>query len=365
MPPEWAPHERTLMGWPCRRELWGDQLAAAKAQYAGVANAVAAFEPVTMVAASAADAAEARAALSASADVVELAMDDSWLRDAGPIFTLDERTGARAAVAFAFNAWGEKFHPYDADATLATRLCEHLGEPVERSGLVLEGGSIGADGAGRLVTTEQCLLHPSRNPGCSRAEIEAELRARLGVHDVVWLGRGLLEDRDTDGHVDLIAAFTAPGSCCCRPSARRIPTTPRWRRTARGPRPPGWPSRRSGCWRVWRSAARSRGVLSELLRGRGVRRRSHRRGRHGRRGARARRRGLPRAGGRRRAGEVLAFGAAARTASPSRCRARAEQGRSAPPRRDCQGGASGWPVWPPSSIGPGARHHSSGNSPGP
>jgi agmatine deiminase len=211
MPAEWAPHERTLMAWPTRRELWGSQLAAAKVQYTGVANAVAAFEPVTMVVANAVDAEEARLTLTEAVDVVQLDIDDSWLRDCGPIFTLDVDTGARAAVQFGFNAWGEKFHPFAADATLATRLCEHLGEPVERSPLILEGGSIHVDGAGTLVTTEQCLLHPSRNPELTREEIEEELRLRLGVRDVVWLGLGLLEDRDTDGHVDLVAAFTAPG----------------------------------------------------------------------------------------------------------------------------------------------------------
>ena len=211
MPPEWAPHERTLMAWPCRKELWGAQLAAAKRQYVGVANAVAAFEPVTMVAGSPADAAEARQVLTEGVEVVELAIDDSWLRDNGPIFTLDAVTGARAAVQFGFNAWGERFAPFEADATLATRLCAVLGEPVARSPLVLEGGSIGVDGGGVLVATEQCLLHPTRNPDWSREEIEQELRDRLGVRGVAWLGLGLLEDRDTDGHVDLIAAFTAPG----------------------------------------------------------------------------------------------------------------------------------------------------------
>ena len=212
MPPEWAPHERTLMAWPCRRELWGAELAAAKVQYAGVANAIAAFEPVTLVAADAADADEARHALTERVEVVELAIDDSWLRDSGPIFTLDADTGARAAVQFGFNGWGGKFRPFDRDADLATRLCAVLGEDVARSPLVLEGGSIGVDGTGMLVTTEQCLLHPTRNPERSRDEIEDELRTRLGVRDVVWLGLGLLEDRDTDGHVDLIAAFTGPGA---------------------------------------------------------------------------------------------------------------------------------------------------------
>ena len=105
MPAEWAPHERTIMGWPCRRELWGDQLSHAKADYAATANAVAAFEPLTMICADAQDAAEARAALTGDVEVVELAIDDSWLRDSGPIFVLDEE-GRRAGVHFGFNSWG-------------------------------------------------------------------------------------------------------------------------------------------------------------------------------------------------------------------------------------------------------------------
>ena len=101
------------MGWPCRRELWGDQLEQAKADYAATANAVAAFEPLTMVCADAQDAAEARAALTGDVEVVELPIDDSWLRDSGPIFVLDGE-GRRAGVHFGFNSWGEKFTPYDA-----------------------------------------------------------------------------------------------------------------------------------------------------------------------------------------------------------------------------------------------------------
>jgi agmatine deiminase len=211
MPPEWAPHERTLMAWPARASLWGSELAAAKREYAGVANAIAAFEPVTMVAApGGAAAAEARAACAGAVDVVELALDDSWLRDSGPIVVSDG-AGERAAVCFRFNAWGEKFHPYDADAQLAARLAERLGLPARRSELVLEGGSIAVDGGGTLLSTEQCLLNPNRNPRLGRDAIEAELRAQLGAERVVWLGEGLLEDRDTDGHVDMIAAFLPSG----------------------------------------------------------------------------------------------------------------------------------------------------------
>jgi agmatine deiminase len=202
-PPEWTPHERTLMAWPCRRELWGATLEAAAAEYAAVANAIAAFEPVTMVCADAADAAHARAALTAAAEVVQLPLDDSWLRDCGPIYVF--ANGVRTAVHFRFNAWGEKFHPYDRDAAVGARVAERLGDPVRRCEMVLEGGSIAVAGEGTLVTTEQCLLHPNRNPGLDRAGIEQRLREALGAERVVWLPHGLLEDRDTDGHVDLIA----------------------------------------------------------------------------------------------------------------------------------------------------------------
>ena len=209
MPAEHARHERTLMAWPCRRELWGGELARAHAEFAGVANAIAAFEPVTMVCAVPEDAAAARAALTGDVEVVELPLDDSWLRDSGPIFVLGGE--ARAAVHFGFNAWGEKFHPYDKDSAIGGILGARLGDEVYRAPFVLEGGSVAVDGRGTLVTTEQCLLHPNRNPGMSREEIEQGLEDFLGVDHVVWLGRGLVEDRDTDGHVDLIASFTAAG----------------------------------------------------------------------------------------------------------------------------------------------------------
>src|SRR5205809_6878000 len=210
MPAEWAPHERTLMAWPCRLELWGAQLARAREDDAAVANAIAQFEPVTMVCPSEQAAAEARRALTANVEVVELPIDDSWLRDNGPIFVLGP-SEQRAGVHFAFNAWGGKFAPWDRDAAVGAALVERLGDPLYRAPFVLEGGSVGVDGEGTLITTEQCLLHPNRNPNLDRAQIEAGLRDYLGVQRIVWLDRGLAEDRDTDGHVDLIAAFVRPG----------------------------------------------------------------------------------------------------------------------------------------------------------
>jgi agmatine deiminase len=210
MPAEWEPHERTIMGWPCRKELWGPTLARAKADYAETANALAEFEPVTMIANPGSDAAEARAACADRVEVVELGLDDSWLRDCGPIY-VREADGGRRAVHFRFNAWGEKFSPWERDAKVGALVAELFGDPVTEAPLVLEGGSIYVDGSGTLLTTEECLLNPNRNPSLTREQIEEALRRYLGQDRIVWLGQGLVEDRDTDGHVDLIAAFTAPG----------------------------------------------------------------------------------------------------------------------------------------------------------
>ena len=230
MPAEWAPHERTLMAWPTRARapMWEERLERARADHAEVANAVAAFEPVLMVA-DPEDAAGARRSCGEGVEVLELPIDDSWFRDSGPIFVLDG-TGRRAGVDFGFNAWGEKFTPYDADAEVAKRVLEHLGEDrVDARDIVLEGGSIAVDGEGTLITTEQCLLDPTRNPELSREQIARRLQDELGVHTVIWLGQGLVEDTDTDGHVDNICAFVAPGRVLLQTVADE--TNPNWKHT--------------------------------------------------------------------------------------------------------------------------------------
>lgn len=209
MPAEWSPHAATFMAWPERVDLWGDLFEAAERDYAEVANAIAAFEPVVMVA-SPERAGRARRMLSGSVEVLEVPIDDSWMRDNGPIFLTDGRGGV-AMVHFRFNAWGEKFHPYDRDVEVPRRIAEHLGMRRYEAPMVLEGGSFFVDGEGTLLTTEQCLLNPNRNPGMTRSEIEATLREYLGVEVIVWLGRGHHLDRDTDGHVDGIAQYVRPG----------------------------------------------------------------------------------------------------------------------------------------------------------
>jgi len=208
MPAEWAPHERCWMGWPCRGELWGEGLEAAREAYAGVARAIAGFEPVTMLA-NEAQLEDARARCGDRVACEIMPLDDSWLRDSGPSFVLDGR-GGLAGVDWRFNAWGEKFLPYDQDALIAGRLLGRLGVRRYAAPLVLEGGSIHVDGEGTLLTSEECLLNPNRNPDLDRAAIEDLLRRYLGVETFVWLGQGLDKD-DTDGHIDNIACFVRPG----------------------------------------------------------------------------------------------------------------------------------------------------------
>ncbi|MFF7300080.1 agmatine deiminase family protein [Streptomyces sp. NPDC008265] len=212
MPAEWSPHEGCLMAWPTRVDLWGSVLADVKEEYAAVARAIAEFEPVTMVAPPGHGAdARAHCGDEEAITVVELPLDDSWFRDSAPLFVLDG-AGNRAGVDFRFNAWGRKHHPFDSDDRISGLLLDHLGIDRIASGMILEGGAVTVDGEGTLITTEQCLLHPNRNPGMSRDEIEAELKARLGVTKVVWLPYGGLLDTETDGHVDGVCAFAAPGT---------------------------------------------------------------------------------------------------------------------------------------------------------
>ena len=218
MPAESAPHERTVMCWPVRRELYGELFPLAEDAHALVASTIAGFEPVTMIAGSGAGERAAKAC-GAGVDVIELPIDDSWFRDSGPIYVTDGIR--RVALDWAFNAWGGRFEPYDNDAALARRYAESVGDEVRTIPVVLEGGAIAVDGAGTLVTTEQCLLHPNRNPVLTRVEIESVLGAELGVTRIVWLPHGLALDDDTDGHVDNVAAFVRPGTLLMQGCADR------------------------------------------------------------------------------------------------------------------------------------------------
>jgi agmatine deiminase len=210
MPAEFEPHQATWMSWPTSRELWEGRLDEARDEWAAVANAVAAFEPLTMVC-QPGEAADVRTRCGSNVEPLEAPIDDSWLRDNGPIFVRNDR-GEVVLVHFGFNSWGEKYLPYDQDARLPEVLAGHFGVRRYRAPFVLEGGSFFVDGEGTLLTTEQCLLDPNRNPSMTRDEIEEGLRSFLGVDSVIWLPHGLVEDRDTDGHVDGLAQYVRPGA---------------------------------------------------------------------------------------------------------------------------------------------------------
>lgn len=208
-PAEWSEHVRTWMCWPCRTEAWGgpDGQLRAKQAFARVARAITTFEPVTM-AVRPQDAAEVQLACASKVEVFEVPLDDSWARDMGPTI-LRGPDGARAAVQWRFNAWGNKYQPYNEDAQLATRIAKATGVRVYNAPLFNEGGAIHSDGQGTLLTMEQTLLNPNRNANLTQQEVEEILALYTGARRVIWLGEGF-SDEETDGHVDNIACFVAP-----------------------------------------------------------------------------------------------------------------------------------------------------------
>ncbi len=208
-PAEWARHEKTLMKFPPPQNWYSHQLKQARKEWAVVANIVADHEPVTM-AVRPQDRKAAQKLLSSEIELIDMPLNDAWSRDSGPMIEKNA-AGQRRIAGFTFNGWGGKFPPYDDDALAKGRFAAHLDMPMYRSDMVLEGGAVAFDGQGTLLTTEECLLHPNRNPGWSKARIEAELKAKLGVSKIIWFPNGLTPDPITDGHVDGMAAFAEPG----------------------------------------------------------------------------------------------------------------------------------------------------------
>ena len=220
MPAESAPHERCLMAWPTMRRLdfWRGHLGAARDCYAIAARAINEYEPVLMIA----DEGEGRAAeqwMHGEVEVIELPIDDSWIRDNGPVFLIDDK-GHRVGADFGFNGWGERHGPWDRDAAVGQALCAHLGIERVEVPFVVEGSSIAVDGAGTLVTTESCLLDPNRNPSWSREQIEEGLRDHLGIETIIWLPRGLQHDT-YGGHVGNMVSFIEPGRVLLQSTAER------------------------------------------------------------------------------------------------------------------------------------------------
>jgi agmatine deiminase len=213
MPGEFEPQAGCWMLWPERTDNWRLGAKPAQKTFAAIAAAIAEFEPVTM-GVSATQFRNARGLLPAQVRVVEMANNDSWMRDCGPTFVVDDRGGVRA-VDWDFNAWGGLngglYFPWDLDDQVAQKVMEI--ERIDRykaHDFVLEGGSIHVDGQGTLITTEECLLNPNRNPQLSRGEIESCLQEYLNVEKIIWLGQGVYND-ETNGHVDNLCCFIRPG----------------------------------------------------------------------------------------------------------------------------------------------------------
>lgn len=211
MPAEWAPHDWTWIGFPTDPAEWPGAFDGARRQIAAFASAVHAGgrgEEVRLVAATQADADMARSLVDPGVTVIVQHLGDVWLRDTAPIAVLDG-AGGRALVDFGFNGWGGKYR-MAGDEDIGARLAATTGLPTAAQHWVFEGGAVDTDGAGLFVTTEQCLLNPNRNPNLDRGKIETLLAGSLGLSDMLWLGDGLLNDH-TDGHVDNLARFVAPG----------------------------------------------------------------------------------------------------------------------------------------------------------
>jgi len=212
MPGEFEPHCGCWMIWPERPSNWRLGAKPAQAAFAAVATAIATSERVT-VAASRAQFVNARAMLPDAVRVVEMSSNDAWMRDVGPTFVVDDR-GAVRGVDWIFNAWGGLngglYFPWDEDDLVARKVLEIEGCDRYRAPFVLEGGAIHVDGEGTLLTTEECLLNPNRNPHLDKGQIEILLHEYLGVTSVIWLGKGVVDD-ETNGHVDNLCCFVRPG----------------------------------------------------------------------------------------------------------------------------------------------------------
>ncbi|MCL6417540.1 agmatine deiminase [Aestuariirhabdus sp. Z084] len=212
MPGEHEPHEEIWMAWPERCDNWRNGAKPAQEAFVNVAKAIAEVTPVNM-AVSASQYDNARHQLPDHIRLVEMTTNDSWMRDIGPSYVVNGK-GERRGVDWEFNAWGGLvdglYFPWDRDDQIASKICEFHRDGRYRAPIILEGGSIHVDGEGTLYTTEECLLHESRNPDLTREELEEVLKAHLSVEKVVWIPRGLYND-ETNGHVDNLIHVVKPG----------------------------------------------------------------------------------------------------------------------------------------------------------
>lgn len=228
MPAEWEPQVAVWLSWPHNLQTWPGQFRPIPGVYAGIVRAISRFEEVRINCAARLQPRARRLCEQAGADMARVTFydhptNDAWCRDHGPIFVKNDRTGEVALTDWAYNAWGDKYPPYDLDNEVPPRIARALKLRRFENNMVLEGGSIDVNGRGLLLTSEQCLLNKNRNPHLTREEIERNLRDYLGVAQILWVGDGIVGD-DTDGHIDDITRFFKPdGFITCVERNRRDP----------------------------------------------------------------------------------------------------------------------------------------------
>jgi agmatine deiminase len=213
MPAEWEPHAATWLSWPRREGIsFPDSFDRVLPALRAMVEALIQSEQVCINVCNGAHEAETRGVLR-ELPMERISFDsiptnEPWCRDHGPIFLTRDLDPRLAIVDWDYNAWGDKYPPFDLDEVVPTRLAQILNVPVFYPRMILEGGAIDVNGAGALLTTESCLLNPNRNPNLRREEIERRLRDFLGVREILWLGAGIAGD-DTDGHIDDLARFVS------------------------------------------------------------------------------------------------------------------------------------------------------------
>ncbi len=214
MPAEWERHAATWLSWPHNPDTWPGRFEAVEPAYKEIVRALAASETVHINVLDGTHELRvqnilAHAGISGDIRFHRFPTNDAWCRDHGAIFVVrNDPAAPLAAVACDYNAWGGKYPPYDLDRLIPGKMADELDVPAFEAGMILEGGSIDVNGAGTLLTTEQCLLNPNRNPSMDRAAIERRLATLFNVSAVLWLGDGIVGD-DTDGHVDDLTRFVS------------------------------------------------------------------------------------------------------------------------------------------------------------
>lgn len=211
-PAEWTKHEATWLSWPHKEASWPGKIETIYAPYCEFIKIIAEGELVRININDEATrdfAIQELQKAGADLDKIEFHFNpsnDAWCRDHGPAFLLHEESGNKAVVDWGYNAWGDKYPPYDLDDVIPTKIAQHFGLPVYHPNIVMEGGSVEFNGAGTILTTTACLLNENRNPHLTKEQIERYLMEFYGAKQILWLGDGIVGD-DTDGHIDDITRF--------------------------------------------------------------------------------------------------------------------------------------------------------------